>query len=234
MSIEYVIHLRNDQQDVRGFQHPLFRIAAKNRIEDEAANKLLTKYIDPATSDEDREDARQKLIEGHMHLINYLVGRYVRYWPQCSEFVEDMYGEGMLAVTEMVTTSDIDEAAFLRAKIIVKSKLYIEQMLNTMRYPIHASLRTQCRRLKEGRVPEYGDTVAYPKTGAYFKDTEYAIVDLLDAVERIRECDTEEMVDLVLLALENNHNIRKQDLSEEDYFLVEQLVKIGGSDVFTQ
>ena len=233
MSIEYVIHLRNDQQDVKNFSHPLFQIAEDNRINDEISHKLLAEYINPATSDEDREEARQELIEGHMYLINHLVGRYLRYWPQCREFIEDMYGEGMLAVAEMVTTFDNDGAAFLRAKIVVKSKLYIEQMLNTMRYPIHACLRTQYSRLKEGRAPEYEDIVAYPKAGAYFKDTEYAVIDLLDSIERIKECDTEEMIDLVLLALENNHNIRKQDLSEEDYFLVEQLVKMGGSGVFT-
>lgn len=232
MSTQFVIHLRNDQQRTTPFSHPMQEYACE--LGDKEAMKLLETYLDTSLDDTVRDEARQNLIMGHVYTVNWLIGRYVCNWPESKKFLDDIYSEGLLAAAEVITQMDTIDPHQLKAKIIVLAKFYIERMLNQMRYPINACLMTQFRRIKDGKPVEYIDAITLTdKQNVHTTDDSYMVVDLLDALERIKECDTEEFVDLVLLAMENYHHIRKQDISDEDRDLIEQLVKIGGDCVYS-
>lgn len=232
MSTQFVIHLRNDQQKTGPFLHPMQEHV--HELSDEEMTELLTIYLNDSLDETTRDHARQDLIMGHIHTVNWLIGRYVCYWPESKKYLDDMYAEGLLAITEVVSEARTNNSIALKAKNIVRIKRRIEDMLNNMRFPIRASLNTQFRRIQEKCPPEYIDAaVLTDKQNVHTTDDGYMVIDLLDALERIKECDTEEMIDLVLLAMENHHHIRKQDISDEDRDLIEQLVKIGGDCVYS-
>jgi len=228
------IYLRGDQFNVAPYSHPMIKHGEDHRIDDEKTIELMEVYLDRDSSEDQKKESLEKLILGNVYIITHLIGRYVRNWPDSSDYIDDMYSEGLLSLTEQINKIDQVDLRDLRAKIVVRAKLAIEEMLNSLRFPIHASVRTQFRRIKEGSPPEYGGDI--PLSSKYevpVEDGEYMVIDLLDALESLRECDTEEMIDLVLLALEQQHNIRKQDIKDEDRELIEQLVKLGGQHVFS-
>lgn len=228
------IHLREDQLSTAYYDHPLVKHSISNKLNDDQKEIELILVCLNSESDEEIKSAKEKLTLCNMYLVTCIIGRYLRHWPKCTPYLDDMYAEGMLALTKVVMQGEYDSLRSLRAKIVVQTKLDVEAMLNSLQYPIHASVRTQFRRISEGRSPEYEEAlVLNSKHEKSVLDDDYMIVDLLDALETLRECDTEEMIDLVLLALEQQHNIRKQDITDEDRELIEQLVKLGGQNVYS-
>jgi len=227
----FVVHLRKDQQNTSKFSHPMQKFGID--LEDEEVEQLMQVVLDESQDKKTRDKARDDLILSYIHIVNWMVGRYVSNWFESREYVDDMYSEALLAVTQVVNQmTEVDLNSTL-AKIIVTIKTNIDMMLNEMRFPIHASLRTQYRRIAVGASPEYIDATIIHDDEVSVQDESFMMVDVLDSLERLQEVDSEEMIDLVLLALENHHEIRKRDISDEERELIEQLVKIGGASVYS-
>lgn len=224
-----VIHLSNRQRNRLPFQHEL--LDGVDELAEESFAPLVERHIAG-----DRR-ATDELIMGNLVLVKWLVGRYLYHWPETRRFSDDICSEGIAAVTEFFNKlKQPAEATSLKAILVVKIKSSIETLINDLRSPIHASLRTNFRRAASGENPEYYYAGAIERDGhgkdvldhgqfgslGRFDDTpEY--IDVLDSLERLKEVDGEEMVDLVLLAIESQHNMAEADLTDDMRRLIKAL-----------
>jgi DNA-directed RNA polymerase specialized sigma subunit len=223
-----VIHLRKEKgfwaQRFYHFEHEL-NVYAEKKLSRNEAELLMQRHLrnEPGATDD--------LIIGHICLIYWLVGRYVHHWVECRRFIDDMYSEGLLALVQSV--KEIDESQDIdvfRGKVIVRTKSNIENMLNNLRFPVNASLSTNFRRIRDSKPTEHkvGESFNESLGGVYSYDDGPTYVDLLDSLRALQEVDSEEMVDLVLLAMEQRHNILEQDLTDKERDMINILSKLGG------
>ncbi len=226
-----IIHLTGRQKNRLPFSHPVL---------DCREHELTVDEIGPLVERHLKGDAAatEALILGNLVLVKWLVGRYLFHWPESRRFEDEICSEGLVAVTEGIREIDGPVGAgAIRAVLVVKIKSAIETFLNDFRSPIHASLSTNWRRVRQGRDPEYQYTEAVgvtPESGGSVRndvgvyDDTPAYVDVLDSLERLREVDSEEMVDMVLLAIEQQHRLLESDLTDEERKLIAALASIAG------
>lgn len=220
-----VIHLTKRQKKRSAFEHPLLG----------DAKDLDQKQLVPLLERHFKGDlvATQDIVMGSRGLVRAVVGRFLYHWPETRRFEEDMVSEGFTALVQIMETLTLAKQGHLRPMMVMKIKLNIEIMLNDMRSQMSASLSTNFQRLKDKRAPEYiyaGQlTEDNNAVGAFDAGPTY--VDIMDSLERLQEVDSEEMVDLVLNALEEFHRIKESDLSSKDTELLLKLTKLGGQSV---
>lgn len=230
--INSIIHLKSWQKKRFKFHHPLLDTCRP--IPEDTVPSLVGKVL---AGD---KEARQELIMGHLILVKWLVGRYLYHWRETRRFQDDICSEGVAAVVEYVDQITADRKDDFRAVLVVKIKFAIEVYLNDMRTLVSASRATNFRRLKDGELPEYhyhtqleghsaseDGAAEYSNREASTYDDTPEYIDLLDSLERLKEIDSEEMVDMVLLVLEQQHQLLEEDLTERERELIHRLSSIG-------
>lgn len=222
----HIIHLRESQKCAAKY-NPDFPVPfPEDRLEEEVVNGLFEKHI------EGDKEATEKLVIELSPIACYMVCRYLYYYPQTRSFDDDMFSEGLFAIYETLSNMEsVDEIEGVRPKIVVLAKLKIETLLNDLRFPIQASLRTNHRRIAEGKDPEYVSAMPYvdAKGGKLSYDDGPMYVDLMDELEHLAEIDGEELVDLVFLAMESEQGILEEELTERERELIASLSKIGAN-----
>lgn len=225
-----IIHLTARQKNRLPFAHPLL----DNRDAELTADEMEPLVARHLTGD---RSATEALILGNLVLVKWLVGRYLFHWPESRRFEDDICSEGIMAVTAGIQEIDGPVGAgTIRAILVVKIKSAIEEYLNDFRSPVHASLSTNYRRVRQGRDPEYQYTEtltgnyelherAHLDVGVY--DDTPAYIDVLDSLEHLRAVDSEEMVDMILLAIEQQHNLLEEDLTDRERKLIAALSSIA-------
>ena len=231
-----IIHLTSRQKNLLPFAHPVLGDRSAELTEEEVG-PLVNRHL---AGDKSATDV---LVMGNLVLVKWLVGRYLYHWPESWRFEEDMCSEGITAVVQGI--GEIDGpvgGGAIRAVLVVKIKKAIEEYLNDFRSPVYASLSTNYRRIRDGREPEYnyteslgaerqcdeGRSVSSGNTrdvGVY--DDTPAYIDVLDSLEHLKAIDSEEMVDLILLAIERQHNLLETDLTDDDRKLIACLSSIA-------
>lgn len=220
-----VIHLTSKQKTRMPFNHPLLDNAKD--LEETEIPALLFRHF------KGDSQATQSLVLGNLGLVRAIVGRFLYHWPDSRRFEDDMVSEGFTALIQVLEDLTLRKQHHLRPMMVMRIKLNIEVMLNDLRSHAAASLRTNFKRLKAGKAPEYifAGQLNESTDAPAGSDSGELCVDVLDCLERLQEVDSEEMVDLVLNALEQFHRIKESDLLPQDMELLLKLTKLGGQSV---
>jgi len=172
------------------------------------------------------EDAtsRDQVILGYMWYVKDIVMRYRAHWPETRRFTDDMVSVGFEALTKYANEHfgvDWDDNVLQRS-IVSRVSDYV----NDNRAIVSASRSTNARRLRAGEPLEYEFAKRY-RDNVGTSDEGYTYVDILDSIERLAETDKEQMRDLILMFLEQDHDIDEASLSDEERRAVEKLAEIG-------
>lgn len=171
------------------------------------------------------QTSRENLILGHMWLAKDVVMRYRAHFPETVRFTDDMTSVALQAITEFVNDLEQPLNFFNRAQAFIQSRIRI--YINDNRAIVSASRTTNTRRQLEDKPLEYHFAHQLDEGGTGEEDYNPGFVDILDAVERLREVDKEEMHTLINLFLRQNHNIDEADLSDDERAVIERLSQIG-------
>lgn len=102
---------------------------------------------------------REELLFSNLHLIEHTVGRYLANWPETKRWKDDMVSVGVETLLKKIDKiGPKTKAKWFRAQVVIILKRDIEIYLNNARTSVAASLRTNYRRVQDGKplasVPE--------------------------------------------------------------------------------
>jgi hypothetical protein len=202
------------------FEHELKDLIDERSLHGEALEAEVRKWL-KTRKPEDRDD----LILAMMWLPMDYVARFRAHWVETRRFTDDMFGVGLEALTEYVNVLQTDEDFLKSVSQFIHNR--IRDFVNDNRSTISASRATNQRRDQEDRPLEYNFAQQLSEGMVGVDDLNPCYVDILDAVERLAECDREDMHNLITMFLKQEHGIDEASLSDEERQAVERLSEIG-------
>ena len=215
-----LIHLTSQQTKRRNFDHPLLDYSQE--VEVEVLNKQIEFYIANRS-----KQAYDDIILSNLILVKWVVGRYLHHWPESRPYADDLASEGILAVTSIVNELEVVVPAVeLRAMMVHRIKRKVEEFLNNNRSIIHASLRTNQSRFREGKELEYVSSVTLDEQQVRGQlDENLVCIDILDNFDLIDAIDKEEFIDIVLIMLERYPQVLESEVPERVKRLIEHIIR---------
>ena len=172
------------------------------------------------------DKSRQRLILGHMWLAKDVVCRFRAHFAETRRMTDDMASEALEALTEFVNELKQPANFFNRAQARIHNR--VRSYINDNRAICSASRSTNARRQQKDQPLEYYFAEHFSEEFHGEEDFNPGFVDILDAVERLREADKEQMHTLITMFLSQNHNIDESDLTEDEREVIEYLSGLGG------
>lgn len=126
-------------------EHPLFELCVSDKTCEELYNNIATRDV------------------AMFNHIRWLVGRYVKYFPRTSRFIDDMVGQAAYALAECLSLPNMEYQKFL-SFFDMKARYKIEQFLNDNRSMVSASLSTNKRAQKDKKDLFYSRDYSYRET----------------------------------------------------------------------
>lgn len=214
-----VISLSPTMQKRLNFSHPLM-----DNVDDYKMNEGQTPAAIVAAAKGDQQ-AQDDLIMGFMWLAKDVVCRYRAHFAETQRFTDDMASVALEALTEFVRKNDSPRGFFNRAQSTISGR--IRDFINDNRSTFSAGKTTNQKRMAAGEPTEYNFAVQYSDDFVGEDDVQLEYVDILDAVEQLRDVDKEQLHSLITLFLKQNHNIDEASLSEDEKIAIEKLSEIG-------
>jgi hypothetical protein len=203
------------------FQHDLMNDVDDYTLEDEEVMPIIKRTIAGDAA------ARDTLILGFMWLAKDVVCRYRAHFPETRRFTDDMCSVGLEALTEFVSNLEQPAQFYNRAQAFINDR--IRDFINDNRSVCSASRATNYR-LKTADEPlEYHFAETFYEDAHGEDDYAPGFVDILDAIECLKEADKEEMHTLITMFLRQNHNIDEASLTDDERSAIEKLSEIGAS-----
>lgn len=218
---ETIISLSPTMTRRSNFEHLLMDQVDDYKFSEEEANELIRRI--PGLGE---HWALGELIMGYLWLAKDVVCRFRAHWPETIRMTDDMASEALEALTEFVNNSDYDESNFFNGcqQFIVKR---VTVYINDNRSICSASRTTNERRAASGQPLEYHFPVPIHDDSMGECDPNPSYVDLLDAMESLREADREHLHTLITMFLEQDHDIDEESLSDEEREAIAKLSEIG-------
>jgi len=173
------------------------------------------------------QEARSNLILGFMWLAKDVVSRYRAHFPETRRFTDDMCSVALEALTEFVNNLEQPANFYNRTQAFIQRR--IKRFINDNRSVASASFNTNERRMYADEPLTYVFAQTYYEDSVGEEDYAPGFVDLLDAIEVLKETDKEEMHTLITMFLRQNHNIDESSLTEDERNAIEKLADIGAS-----
>lgn len=224
--MSYLVYLNKTQREKMDFDHPLLNRCPL--MDEEQMQGLLDGY-----KENPQAHVRDEVIQGNMLLVANLVGRFLFYWPETRRFEEDIVSEGLLGLVEgfdAFVEQGGGTVKELRSMSVVLVKKKIRYYMNDMAGTFGAPLTTNERRVRNGEPLQRTYAQSLPDNISDDAIDPFDVVDALDAYQALLECDGEEVVDLVMIALEHRHDILESDLSTSEKELIRKLASIDGDN----
>ncbi len=219
---ENIIELSPTMTRRANFAHPLMDLVDEYKLSPEDNEEAIKKICLGDKS------VRDELILGHLWLAKDVVSRFRAHWPETIRFTDDMVSESMEALTEFVENSDCFPSEFFnkcQQFLVRRVTIYI----NDNRSIFAASRTTNERRAAAGLPLEYHFTEPLKEGMVGCLDPNPSYVDILDAIESLRETDKEHMHTLITMFLEQDHDIDEESLSPEEREAIAKLSEIGNN-----
>lgn len=175
------VRLSSKQLRVKKFNHPMF-----NGVKSFTAEEL-----------DDLKEAlllggpSNTLIMALRSQVRWTIGRYLWHWPITRPFLDEMVGEGMLAVVMMckgLTRDMFPEGMTIQKLGSSRIRGRIERMINDLQSISAPGLRTQAERVERGEEPVYLEASREPlheDKEANYREVEK--FDMLESLEKLRE-----------------------------------------------
>jgi hypothetical protein len=175
-----MIRLQPFQTKARAFSHPLLG------------------GHQPKTEEELQElrDDPDALVLGLFSSLRHLVGRFLQYYPQTAQFLDDMVSEGVAVLIKLSKDppKDILHTANRRMEDVIESYLSVNIVASA------PSLWKQKELSKEGADPRIATSIGkMPEKWHPHDDGDYDVRDVLDAVSHIEPKDAvdDELLDKI-------------------------------------
>ena len=183
---KYMVKLKPSQQGGQLFRHPVFK-GTKRPLTDEQIEELLPKSI------AGEQSAREALILGHMAMLKSTVGRYLKHWPLTRRFKDEMISAGLLTLTRVITNLQDDTLGDrpLGPYLLNHICKHLEIEIATLRGIAPAPVRTNQRRIKDGKSPIYGaiecdlNTAGVEERSCYY-EAGFEEVDTMEIIDKLR------------------------------------------------
>ena len=220
--LEDIISLKPSMKKQLGFDHPLMDKVKLYKLPRKQVEEVLARYLEHRHSDD-----AEILILSHQWIVHEFVCRFRAYFCEVWEMTDDLVGVGLTALSEYVQEklhepiSQLKCFRKMRAFIHERMKDYINDNISAF----SASRETNKRRLKAEQPLEYNFAIELNDEIVGEIDEPY-LIDILDSIEALNEVDAEEMRDLVLKFLKQNHNISEEELTPEERASLEKLTEL--------
>lgn len=222
--IESIISLNSSMKRRLPFDHDFMDEVGKGfyDLTPEQVGLVLVRYIADRSADD-----TYILTMSHMWLVRDLVCRFRGHFPETHPMTDDLVSVGIEAVSDFLL-EEVEED-FTQQKFFENLQWFIHERMrayiNDNRSAFGASLRTNKRRLQNEEQMEYNVAVEVNDDVMGCEVNDPYLVDVLDAIEQLNDVDAEEMRDLVLHFLKQNHNIDEEELSAEERASLEKLTE---------
>lgn len=142
-----LIRLSATQRRVKKFEHPVFKGAVTYTKED--LNALVEERLSGGPD--------EPLILALRSTVRYLIGRYLWSWPSSRRFLDEMVGDGMMAITMLVNglTREILMGTHIQKLTSSRVRTRIEEGLNELQSLSAPCTRVQRRLIEGGEPPSY-------------------------------------------------------------------------------
>jgi hypothetical protein len=214
-----IIDLRPSMKKRLMFDHPLFDDADDYKVPRDQVADRVALYLENRAP-----HRRDELILGFMWLAKDLVARFRAHWPEVRPMTDDLCSEALAAVTVFFDELQSGEQIFNKLQGRIRRAL--REYINNNRSAFSSSHKTNERREKNDQPLEYNFAIEHNDELNGELVTDPLLVDILDEVEHLSDIDQEEMRDLVLQFLEQNHNISESELSDEERESLEKLTQL--------
>lgn len=182
-----MVRLTSSQLRCSPVEHPLFDGIA-GPFGEEELNELVPLAIGGD------EQARNRLVVGHLSMLRHTVGRYLHHWPLTRRFLDEMVSAGVYG---MVHALQILNEESLREKTIGTYLLqhiykHIETEVCALRGIAPAPIRTNQKRVREGLDPIFGNVVSEvvsiaALTGYSYIEPGFEEIDVFEALSQLRD-----------------------------------------------
>lgn len=228
---ESLISLKTTMKRCVPFEHEFMDEVGKGfyDLTPEQIVPVLERYLETRT-----EDDKYVLTMSHMWLVRDLVGRFRAHFPEMIPMTDDVVSVGIEAVSEFLMGLDEKLCEKIEGKptqqqFFSKLQAFIHERMrayiNDNRSAFGACFSTNWQRQKSDEPLEYGFAAEVSDEIMGSEVNDPYLVDVLDAIEQLNDVDAEEMRDLVLHFLKQNHNIDEEELSAEERSSLERLTE---------
>lgn len=223
---ETIISLRPEMLNRLEFDHEFFDNVDDYKLPIEEQEGILESYI--LTRD---KELRDQLVLGFLWVAKDFVCRFRAHFPSTIPMTDDLCSVGMEALVDFFEdkksklASPVDvELVFNRIRQFIHSRM--RDYINDNRSMFSACTRTNRYREQAGEPTEYNFTAELSEELTGMEVNDPLIVDILDTIEAMNDIDAEEMRDLVLGFLEQNHNISEEELTDDERRSLEKLTEL--------
>lgn len=222
--IECIISLNSAMKRKLPFDHDFMDEVGKGiyDLTPEQIVPILNRYIETRT-----EDDKYILTMCHMWLVRDLVCRFRAHFAETIPMTDDLVSVGIEAVADKLEKKlrpMSQQNFFEELQSFIHNRM--RDYINNNRSAFGASTRTNRYRQEAGEPLEYNvaSEVNDELMGGEVNDP--FLVDVLDSIEALTEVDAEEMRDLVIKFLKQNHNISEEELTDEERSSLEKLTQL--------
>jgi DNA-directed RNA polymerase specialized sigma subunit len=222
---ESIISLSPSMKRRLDFDHPLL-----DHIPEGEAGRLNDNYIELLLAEYTKtrgQAERDELIMGFLWLVKDMVCRFRAHWKETQRMTDDLVSVGVEALTEFVNNYEEPTTAlkfFGGCQQFLHSRM--RGYINDNRSTFSASKTTNQRRQKKDEPLEYNYAAELNEELAGMDVNDPLLVDIMDSIEAMNDIDAEEMRDLVLQFLDQQHNISEEELSDEERATIEKVTQL--------
>lgn len=217
-----IISLKPSMKKRLDFDHELMDEVGYYKLSKEQTQPIIERYLESRSPDD-----AYILGMSYLWVVKDLVCRYRAHWPQVLYMTDDLVSVGMSALFEFVDGyKEEPKERIFYSKMLRQVEGRLRDYINDNRSAFGASRESNARRERTDKPLEYNYARELHEeiTGGDIDDPYF--VDILDAIESLNTVDAEEMRELVLKFLDQNHHISEDELTPEEQVALEKLTDL--------